>query len=244
MLFPTVNSFDFLVEYEGCKWYKGIYSVTQQQQMKKDIDSIIGRLKNMHGQPRCELNFSSPLELVVAVVLSAQCTDERVNKVTEQLFRKYRSLQDYIDAATEELEEDIRPTGFYRNKAKSIKNITGELAQRFNGKVPDDIDAFATVKGIGRKSANMIVGLAYNKPAVIVDTHMIRVAGRIGLTKNEDPEKIELDIKRTVPEPMWTALSLLVILHGRYTCKAKKPECLKCLVQNYCDYWLGGKGNV
>lgn len=212
--------------------------------MKKDIGSIIGKLKNMYGQPRCELNFSNALELVVATVLSAQCTDERVNKVTKQLFKKYRTLQDYIDAAAEELEEDIRPTGFYRNKAKSIKGIAGELVQRFKGQVPDDIDTFATVKGIGRKSANMIVGLAYNKPAVIVDTHMIRVANRIGLTKTDDPEKIELDIKRTVPEPMWTALSLLVILHGRYTCKARTPECPKCLVQNDCDYWSGGKRNV
>jgi endonuclease-3 len=239
----TLIILDFLVEYEGCKWYKKIYSVTQQQ-MKKDIDSIIGKLKGMHGQPRCELNFSNPLELVVAVVLSAQCTDERVNRVTEGLFKKYRTLKDYIDAAPEELEEDIRPTGFYRNKAKSIKNIAAEITQRFKGKVPDDIDAFATVKGIGRKSANMIVGLAYNKPAVIVDTHMIRVLNRIGLTKNEDPEKIELDIKKTVPEAMWTALSLLVILHGRYTCKAKKPECPKCLVKNDCDYWSGGKRDV
>jgi len=212
--------------------------------MKKDIDSIIGKLKDMHGQPRCELRFSSALELVVATVLSAQCTDERVNRVTEQLFKKYRSLQDYINADAEELEEDVRPTGFYRNKAKSIKNIAAEIAQRFKGKVPDDIDTFATVKGIGRKSANMIVGLAYNKPAVIVDTHMVRVLNRMGLTKNEDPEKIELDIKRAVPEHMWTALSLLVILHGRYTCKAKKPECPECLVQNDCDYWSGGKKNV
>lgn len=221
-----------------------MYSALQQQQMKKDIGSIIGKLKDIHGQPRCELNFSNPLELVVATVLSAQCADERVNKVTEQLFKRYRTLQDYIDAPAERLEEDIRPTGFYRNKAKSIKNIAGELVQRFNGKVPDDIDAFATVKGIGRKSANMIVGLAYNRPAVIVDTHMIRVLNRIGLTKNEDPEKIEQDIRRTVPEPMWTALSLLIILHGRYACKAKKPECAKCLVKNDCDYWSGGKGNV
>lgn len=116
----------------------------------------------------------------MATVLSAQCTDERVNAVTKELFKKYRTASDYIDAPDAELEEDIRPTGFYRNKAKAIKNVAGELADRFNGSVPDDIDTFATVKGIGRKSANMIVGLAYNKPGVIVDTHVARVSGRPG----------------------------------------------------------------
>ena len=137
--------------------------------MKKDIEAILGKLTKMHGSPRAELNYSNALELTVAVVLSAQCTDERVNRVTEQLFKKYRTLEDYIRAPEGELEEDIRPTGFFRNKAKSLKGIAGELKERFASKVPDDIDTLATVKGIGRKSANMIVGLAYGKPAVIVE---------------------------------------------------------------------------
>ncbi|HVN95183.1 MAG TPA: endonuclease III [Syntrophorhabdaceae bacterium] len=208
--------------------------------MKKDIGSIMEALRGMHGEPRCELHYSNALELTVATVLSAQCTDERVNKVTKDLFKKYRSWKAYLDAPQEELEEDIRPTGFYRNKAKSLKNIAHELIERFHAKVPDDIDTFATVKGIGRKSANMIVGLAYDKPAVIVDTHMIRVTRRIGLTKEEDPEKIEKDIKKVVPQSMWTAFSLLIVLHGRYICKARKPECVKCLLRDYCDYYLGG----
>jgi endonuclease-3 len=212
--------------------------------MKKDIGSMIHKLKAMHGEPRCELNYSNALELTVATVLSAQCTDERVNKVTKDLFKKYKTFKDYLDAPEEQLEEDIRPTGFYKNKAKSIKNIAGEIIERFHGKVPDDIDAFATVKGVGRKSANMIVGLAYGKPAVIVDTHMIRVTGRIGLTANTDPEKIEMDMKKVVPQPMWTAFSLLVILHGRYMCKAKKPECERCLLREHCDYYSGGKRDV
>ena len=205
--------------------------------MAKNIDSIITKLKKMHGKPRCELLFSNPVELVVATVLSAQCTDERVNKVTESLFKKYRTWQDYIGVPVEELEEDVRPTGFYKNKAKSIKNIAREVTDRFGGQVPKDIDTFATVKGIGRKSANMIVGLSYGVPAIIVDTHVIRVAGRIGLTDSEDPLKIEEDLKRIVPEKARTDLSLLLILHGRYLCKARKPECERCLLPGECDYY-------
>jgi endonuclease III len=212
--------------------------------MKKDIGSMIHTLKAMHGEPRCELNYSNAVELTVATVLSAQCTDERVNKVTKDLFKRYKTFKDYLDAPVEQLEEDIRPTGFYRNKAKSIKNIARELIERFHGKVPDDIDTFATVKGIGRKSANMIVGLAYGKPAIVVDTHMIRVSRRIGITKNTDPEKIEIDLRRIVPQSMWTDFSLLMVLHGRYLCKAKKPECEKCLLREQCDYYLGGQRDV
>jgi endonuclease-3 len=212
--------------------------------MKKDIGSMIHKLKAMHGEPRCELNYSNALELTIATVLSAQCTDERVNKVTKDLFKKYKTFKDYHDVPVEHLEEDIRPTGFYKNKAKSIKNIARELIERFHGKVPDDIDTFTTVKGIGRKSANMIVGLAYGKPAVIVDTHMVRVSRRIGLTKNTDAEKIEVDLRGVVPQLMWSDFSLLMILHGRYLCKAKKPECARCLLREYCDYYLGGKKDV
>jgi len=210
--------------------------------MKKDTASILNKLEEMHGEPRVELSYSNPLELVIATVLSAQCTDERVNAVTKSLFKKYRTAQDYLNVPETELEEDIRSTGFYRNKAKSIKNIARELLERFQGKVPCDIDTFATVKGIGRKSANMIVGLAYSRPGVVVDTHVARVAGRLGLTRAKGPEKIELDLKREVPMPWWMAFSLLAILHGRYICKAKKPDCPRCLLREDCDYYsMGGK---
>ncbi|MCX5809449.1 MAG: endonuclease III [Proteobacteria bacterium] len=212
--------------------------------MTKDVRSIIDKLKTMHGEPRCELNFTDPLELVVATVLSAQCTDERVNKVTETLFKKYRNIYDYINVINQELENDIRSTGFYKNKARAIKNITEEIRDRFHGEVPRDIDTFATVKGIGRKSANLIVGLAFDKPAVIVDTHVIRLSNRIGFSDKKDPDKIEQDIKKVVPEDMWTAFSLLITLHGRYLCKARKPECERCLLQNECDYRIGGRSDV
>ncbi len=209
--------------------------------MAKNIEAIIGKLKTMHGAPRVELVYHNPLELTVAVVLSAQCTDERVNRVTDALFKKYRTVEDYLLAPEGELEEEIRPTGFYRNKARSLKTIAGELKGRFGGHVPDDIDTLATVKGIGRKSANMIVGLAYGKPAVIVDTHMIRVSGRIGLSAEKDPEKIEKDLKALAPMDVWTAFSLLMILHGRYVCKARKPECPRCLLREDCDYFTSGE---
>ncbi len=203
--------------------------------MGKNIEAIMSALRGMHGEPRCELHYSNPLELVVATVLSAQCTDERVNRVTADLFRRFRTLEDYIAVSQEALEEAVRPTGFFRNKAKSIKSIAMELKARFNGKVPDDIDAFATVKGVGRKSANMIVGLAYGKPAVIVDTHVARVSARLGLTDKEDPEKIEEELKAFIPQGMWLDFSLLTVLHGRYLCKAKKPECDRCLLAGSCD---------
>jgi endonuclease-3 len=212
--------------------------------MQKDINSIINDLRKMHGKPRCELVFSNPVELVVATVLSAQATDQKVNEVTRSLFKKYLVWKDYINVPVEELEEDIRPTGFYRNKAKAIKNIAAEIEERFKGQIPQDVDAFATVKGIGRKSANLIIGLAFGKPAIIVDTHVIRVSQRIGFTKNKDPDKIELDIRKVVPKNLWTDFSLLVTLHGRYLCKAKKPECERCLIRESCDYFTGGKKDV
>jgi endonuclease-3 len=212
--------------------------------MQKDINSIINDLRKMHGMPRCELVFSNPVELVVSTVLSAQATDQKVNDVTRSLFKKYLLWKDYINVPVEELEEDIRPTGFYRNKAKAIKNIAAEIEERFKGQVPQDVDTFATVKGIGRKSANLIIGLAFGKPAIIVDTHVIRVSQRIGFTKNKDPDKIELDIRKVVPENLWTDFSLLITLHGRYLCKAKKPECERCLIWESCDYFTGGKKDV
>jgi endonuclease-3 len=208
--------------------------------MPKDIEAIMKRLREMHGKPRVELSWSNPLELTVATVLSAQCTDERVNRVTEHLFKRYKKAQDYIDAPIDRLEEEIRETGFYHNKARSLKAVAGEIEGRFGGRIPDDIDTFATVKGIGRKSANMIVGLAFGKPAVIVDTHVTRVSGRVGLTKSTQPERIEEDLKKIVPERQWTAFSLLTILHGRYVCKAKQPECPRCLLKEMCDYYIRG----
>ena len=203
----------------------------------KNVASLLERLGQMHGAARVELRFSSPLELVVAAILAAQCTDERVNQVTKDLFKKYRSAADYAGVPDAELEEDVRPTGFYRNKAKSIRNFARDVVERFNGEIPGNVETLTTVKGIGRKTANMVVGLAFGKPAIIVDTHVLRVTQRIGLTTEDEPDKIEQDLRKLVPERDWTDFSLLITLHGRYTCKARKPDCPKCLLQVDCDYY-------
>jgi endonuclease-3 len=209
--------------------------------MGKNIKAVFDKLKTMHGPPRVELNYSTPLELAVAAILSAQCTDERVNKVTEQLFKKYRTAKDYASAKQTVLEEDIKPTGFYRNKAKSIINFTREIENRFGGYVPEEMEALTTIKGIGRKTANMVLGLAFGKPAMIVETHVVRVSERIGLTPEKEPDKIEADLRKAVPEEQWTGFSLLMVLHGRYICVARKPKCPECLLKAECNYWLEGK---
>jgi endonuclease III len=205
--------------------------------MKKDVKSIIGKLRRMHGEPRVELKYSSPLELTVAAILAAQCTDERVNRVTESLFKKYKTTKDYLRVDDAELMEDVKPTGFFRNKTRSIKNFAGEVEQRFAGRIPEDVDMLTTIKGIGRKTANVVVGLAFGKPAIIVDTHVMRVSKRIGLTKEDEANKIEIDLRKLVPQDLWTDFSLLMTLHGRYICIARKPDCLRCLLQKECDYY-------
>ncbi len=205
--------------------------------MKKDMKAIIEKLKAMHGKPRVELKYSNPLELIVSAILSAQCTDERVNKVTEHLFKRYTTVKDYADADEAELEEEIKPTGSYRNKAKSVKNVAHEIEKRFAGHIPEDIETMTTIKGIGRKTANMVLGLAFGKPSMIVETHVIRVSQRLGLTKEEEAEKVEEDLRELVQENQWTDFSLLMILHGRYICKARKPDCPKCLLKQDCNYY-------
>lgn len=210
--------------------------------MPKDIVSIIKKLREMHGRPRVELNFSNPLELAVSAILSAQCTDQRVNQVTEELFKRYMSAEDYAHADQGELEEQIKPTGFYRNKAKSLKSFAADVISRFGGIVPDDIETLTTVKGVGRKTASMVVGIAFGKPAMIVETHVMRVAKRIGITGNDEAEKIEEDLRTMVPQDQWTDFSLLMILHGRYICVARKPHCPDCFLRDDCDYWLLGSG--
>ncbi|MEM3018420.1 MAG: endonuclease III [Candidatus Bathyarchaeia archaeon] len=205
--------------------------------MKADPQVLFHDLKTMHGEPRVELNFSNPLELAVATILSAQCTDERVNKVTESLFRKYRFLEDYAEVSIDQLEEEIRSINFYRNKARTIKEFAREVKERFNGRIPEDVETLEKMKGVGRKSASMIAGLAFGKPAVIVDTHVKRVVQRIGLSSSTTPQEIESDLRRIIPEELWTPLSLLLILHGRYVCKARAPRCEGCLLREKCGYF-------
>jgi endonuclease III len=196
---------------------------------------LIARLKAAHPDARCSLNFSNPLELLVATVLSAQCTDARVNFVTKLLFKKYRTASDYAASSSEHLEEDIKSTGFYRNKAKALRACCAELIERYDGEVPADMAALVQLPGIGRKTANVILGNAYDiAEGIVVDTHVRRLVGRFGLTQHRDPDKIEQDLLKVVPRQDWVAFSHLLILHGRRICSARAPQCPVCPVNALC----------
>ena len=202
----------------------------------KRVKEIITILTKVIPDTTIALKFSSPLELLIATILSAQCTDARVNEVTATLFKKCRSAKDYAQADLSELEQDIRPTGFYRNKAKSIQKCCQELAARFRGDVPKTLEEMVTLPGVGRKTANVILGNAFGIPGIVVDTHVHRVSQRIGLTKKDDPVKIESDLMEIVPKEEWTHFSNLLIWHGRRTCVARKPLCDSCAIRKLCDF--------
>lgn len=200
------------------------------------IDKIIARLDASYPDAKCSLNFKNPVQLWVATVLSAQCTDKRVNEVTKGLFKKYKTAKEYARAKPSEFEREIRSTGFYRMKAKSILSCARILAERHNGQIPKTMEELTALPGIGRKTANVILGNGYGIPGVVVDTHVKRLAGRLGLTKNEDPVKIEFDLMKILPKKEWTHFSHLLIHHGRAICRAQKPLCPNCPIQNLCPY--------
>lgn len=202
---------------------------------KKRARAIERRLAKAYPDARCTLDFRSPLELLVATVLSAQCTDERVNLVTKDLFRKYRTPEDYALAPPGALEKDIRSTGFYRNKAKGLRSCCRQLIEQFDGKVPDSIDALVALPGIGRKTANVIMGNAFGKTTgITVDTHVRRLANRLGLTRQADPGKIERDLVELVPQSKWVSFGHRMIQHGRRVCKARRPDCRHCPLDDVC----------
>jgi endonuclease-3 len=196
---------------------------------------VTARLKAEYPDARTELDWSTPLELLVATILSAQTTDVQVNRVTESLFAKYRKAEDYADSAPDELEEDIRPTGFYRNKARSLRGMASALVEEHGGEVPRSMPELVALPGVGRKTANVVLGNAFGtNEGIVVDTHVRRVSNRLGLTGSQDPTKIERDLMGSVPKEDWTVFSHLLILHGRRTCKARKPDCPNCLLNDIC----------
>jgi endonuclease-3 len=203
---------------------------------QKKVKEIIKTLSKEIPDSRIALKFSNPFELLIATILSAQCTDVKVNQVTADLFKRYRSAKDYSNLDLKKLEEEIRPTGFYKNKAKAIQKCCKELMARFGGEVPKTLEELVMLPGVGRKTANVILGNAYGIPSIVVDTHVSRVSQRIGLTKNDDPVKIEFDLMEIVPKEEWTHFSNLLIWHGRKTCVAKKPLCDQCPIRRGCDY--------
>lgn len=194
-------------------------------------------LKRTIPEPRVELNYDNPLELMVATILAAQSTDVKVNEVTAALFKKYQCAADYVAVAAEELEKDIRSTGFYRQKAKNIRATMAMLIDEHDGQVPGQMDALIRLPGIGRKSANVILGNVYGVPGIVVDTHVGRVSRRLGLTAETDPVKVEMALGPLLPDEEWTAFGQRVVLHGRYVCKARQPLCDECALMPHCDYF-------
>jgi endonuclease-3 len=200
-----------------------------------EVLKVIELLEKEYPEARIALSFTDPLELLIATILSAQCTDERVNTVTKMLFKKYRKAEDYANADLKELEHDIRSTGFYRNKARNIKNAAQMLVEKSNSKVPKTMNEMLELSGVARKTANIVLSNAFNVvEGIAVDTHVRRVSRRLGLTKNEDPNKIEEDLMKIVPKDKWMRITDLLIFLGRKVCTAKKPKCEVCVLNDVC----------
>ena len=196
------------------------------------------RLRRVMPAATIELTHRSPWELLVATILSAQCTDQRVNQVTPALFKRYPTSRSMAKATTTDVEVLIKSTGFYKSKAKSLVGCAKAVETRFGGRVPDTIEELTSIPGVGRKTANVLLGGAFGKPGLVVDTHVKRVANRLALTRSQDPEQIERDLQSLYPETEWTNVSQRVLLHGRYVCLARKPRCLACPIYDVCP-WEG-----
>ncbi|HYR22084.1 MAG TPA: endonuclease III [Chthoniobacterales bacterium] len=202
---------------------------------RERVKQLIDVWPKVYPDAHTELNFKTPLELLIATILSAQCTDKRVNMVTPALFKKYRTAKDYADAPPGELENAIRSTGFFNSKAKSIRGATATIAKKFGGQVPNSMEELRELPGVGRKTANVVLGNAFGiNEGIVVDTHVIRLSQRLGLTKQKDPEKIEQDLMKLVPKEYWAVWSHWLIWHGRRRCFARKPDCANCEVLKLC----------
>jgi endonuclease-3 len=210
--------------------------VTQETALaqKRRARSMVKVLGETYPDARCELDFSTPLELLIATVLSAQCTDQRVNAVTPELFRRYPTAASYAAASRADLEELIRPTGFFRQKSATMQAIGQQLCDRYDGEVPGRLADLVTLQGVGRKTANVVLGDAFGVPGITVDTHVSRLARRFGWTANDDPEKIEKDLQAIFPRKDWTTMSHRVIWHGRRRCHARRPACGACPIACWC----------
>jgi endonuclease-3 len=198
------------------------------------VKKILPILRKTYPDARTALNFADPLELLIATILSAQCTDVRVNIVTKDLFEEYKSAKDWADEDIAKIEDSIRSTGFYRNKAANIKGACTAINERFGGRVPDTLEQLVQLPGVGRKTANVVLGGAFGKPGITCDTHVIRLSRRLGLSANRDAVKLEFDLMEIVPNKSWTLFSNLLISLGRNVCKARKPDCLSCPISKYC----------
>lgn len=210
--------------------------------MTKRTKEILDRLDQVYTtEYKCYLNHENPWQLLIATMLSAQCTDARVNMVTKDLFQKYKSPEDFADADLKELEKDIKSTGFYHNKAKNIIACCKDLVDKHGGEVPSDIEALTALQGVGRKTANVIRGNIFHEPSVVVDTHVKRISKKLGFTKEEDPVKIEQDLMKVLPKDHWILYNIQIITFGRQICMARNPKCQECFLTEYCSYYKGNK---
>lgn len=191
----------------------------------------------VYADAKCSLDYTEPYQLLIAVVLSAQCTDKRVNIVTQTLFDKYKTLKDFADADIDELAEAVKPCGFYKTKSRNIKALAQKIIEEYGGKIPDTMEELTALPGVGRKTANLILGDVYGKPALVIDTHAIRLTGRIGLTKETDPKKIEFDLKKFVPDDYSIHFCHQLVWHGRAICTARSPKCEICPIAMLCRYY-------
>lgn len=191
----------------------------------------------VYADAKCSLDYTEPYQLLIAVVLSAQCTDKRVNIVTKTLFEKYKTLKDFANADIDGLAEDVKPCGFYKTKSRNIKALAQKIIEEHSGKIPDTMEELTTLPGVGRKTANLILGDVYGKPALVIDTHAIRLTGRIGLTKETDPKKIEFDLKKFVPDDYSIHFCHQLVWHGRAICTARSPKCEICPIAMLCKYY-------
>lgn len=203
--------------------------------MGKRTDEILRRFDEAYGTEYvCYLNHETPWQLLIAVILSAQCTDARVNIVTKDLFVKYDTLEKFANADLKELEQDIHSTGFYHNKAKNIISCARTLVEKYNGKVPRTLEELTALAGVGRKTANVIRGNIYNDPSIVVDTHVKRISKRLGFTKNDDPVKVEMDLMKVLPKDHWILYNIQIITFGRNICFARNPKCSECFLNDIC----------
>ena len=210
---------------------------------KKEIAELAcAELEKIYPDVECSLNYSKPYELMFAARLSAQCTDARVNIVTESLFKKYPTLESFADADLEELEQDVKPCGFYKMKAKSLKEMARKLLDDFGGEIPQTMEDLLTLPGIGRKTANLMMGDVWGKPAIVTDTHCIRITGRLGLTKNKEPAKVEKDLVKLIPPEISSHFCHQTVQFGRDICRARNPKCGECPLNYFCSFY-NGKGS-
>lgn len=203
---------------------------------KARVIKIIKVFDRLYSDADCTLDYKDPLQLLISTQLAAQCTDARVNIVTQSLYKKYKNVFDFANSDLSELEQDVKSTGFYRNKARNIKEACRMIIDKFEGNIPDNMNDLLTLPGVGRKTANLVLSDIYGIPGIVIDTHAKRLSNRIGLSKNEDPTKIEFDLMEIVPKESWSKFCHQLVYHGRAVCKARKPECAKCEILEYCDY--------